>query len=276
MNPETHTCDCGYTWRHGLSGAHSCGQYYRQTIAELRAAAAPQVVADERAAFDIWWADFADTHEEWPFADSGALRWAAYQAGRAAVPVQAQEPVRQTINPMGEDGNQWYFDCDGHYIDVKKDADGKYSIFFRDRSNGEEAWLDQADHASVQPVAVLDSWPTAEMVVRGAEQLHDCLRSSGVEHDFDANLRGTEIQQDIAESVFKSMIELAAPAAQGDAKEEIEKLLKSSQLHSILQKVDDARNTDDFGKRARAAFEELCEWIYEYRIDAAIAAKAAS
>lgn len=47
MNPETHTCDCGFTWRHGHSGAHSCGPYYRQTIAELRAAAAaPQAVGD--------------------------------------------------------------------------------------------------------------------------------------------------------------------------------------------------------------------------------------
>lgn len=25
MNPETHTCpDCGYTWRHGQHGGHSC------------------------------------------------------------------------------------------------------------------------------------------------------------------------------------------------------------------------------------------------------------
>lgn len=50
MNPEFHDCECGHRWRHGQSGAHDCGPYYRQTIRHLRdAAAAPQVVADERA-----------------------------------------------------------------------------------------------------------------------------------------------------------------------------------------------------------------------------------
>jgi len=32
MNPETHSCDCGYTWRHGHSGTHLCGPQYRATI----------------------------------------------------------------------------------------------------------------------------------------------------------------------------------------------------------------------------------------------------
>lgn len=32
MNPETHSCDCGYTWRHGNSGTHLCGPQYRSTI----------------------------------------------------------------------------------------------------------------------------------------------------------------------------------------------------------------------------------------------------
>lgn len=61
-----------------------------------------QVVADERTAFGAWWADFADSHPEWPFADSGALRWEAYQAGRAAAPVQAQEPVVLPIKKWTE------------------------------------------------------------------------------------------------------------------------------------------------------------------------------
>ena len=32
MNPETHSCDCGYTWRHGHDGTHLCGPQYRATI----------------------------------------------------------------------------------------------------------------------------------------------------------------------------------------------------------------------------------------------------
>lgn len=38
MNPETHTCDCGFTWKHGRSGSHSCTPHYQSKIAELRAA----------------------------------------------------------------------------------------------------------------------------------------------------------------------------------------------------------------------------------------------
>lgn len=49
-NIEMHDCECGFRWRHGKSGTHDCGPQYRQTIRELRAASAPQVVADERAA----------------------------------------------------------------------------------------------------------------------------------------------------------------------------------------------------------------------------------
>lgn len=53
--------------------------------------------------------------------------------------------VRQPLLPDGASGTQWYFDCDGHYIDVKKDKLGKYSVFFRDRSDKTEGWHDQAD-----------------------------------------------------------------------------------------------------------------------------------
>lgn len=37
---ETHTCDCGFKWLQGRSGAHQCEPLYRETIAELRAALA--------------------------------------------------------------------------------------------------------------------------------------------------------------------------------------------------------------------------------------------
>lgn len=32
-NPEFHTCpDCGYQWRHGQHGGHSCAQYLKPRI----------------------------------------------------------------------------------------------------------------------------------------------------------------------------------------------------------------------------------------------------
>ena len=33
-NPETHTCQCGYTWKHGAHGGHQCSTYYQATIAK--------------------------------------------------------------------------------------------------------------------------------------------------------------------------------------------------------------------------------------------------
>lgn len=43
-----------------------------------------------------------------------------------------------------------------------------------------------------------------------------------------------------------------------------EELLKNPQLLRIVQRMDEANRADDFGKRAREAFEELCEWIASY------------
>ena len=32
-NPETHTCpDCGYTWKHGHDGSHSCVTYLKAAL----------------------------------------------------------------------------------------------------------------------------------------------------------------------------------------------------------------------------------------------------
>lgn len=37
-SPETHTCsDCGYTWKHGEHGGHSCTHYLSEEVAKLRA-----------------------------------------------------------------------------------------------------------------------------------------------------------------------------------------------------------------------------------------------
>jgi len=112
---------------------------------------------DERAAFEAWgkntfnygfkpetWLVNASEygHEETQMAYEG---WQA----RAVLTQRAASVPAQPLTSMGEDGDQWYFDCDGHYIDVKRDEDGKYSIFFRNRKDGSEGWYDQADIASV-------------------------------------------------------------------------------------------------------------------------------
>ena len=60
-------------------------------------------------------------------------------------------------------------------------------------------------------------WPTDDMVVRGAEELHDSLRMFGIDINFDTKTKGTEIQQEIVEAVFNAM--LAAAPAQPQGKE---------------------------------------------------------
>lgn len=75
------------------------------------------------------------------------LKFPAIAADRASRQVANKaEAERQKMHGNGDDG--WYFDCDGHYIDVVRDENGKYSIYFRNRSPESEAWLDQADTAT--------------------------------------------------------------------------------------------------------------------------------
>ena len=45
-NPETHTCECGYTWRQGQDGSHSCSPYYRKRIAALEVALSEVIAWD--------------------------------------------------------------------------------------------------------------------------------------------------------------------------------------------------------------------------------------
>jgi hypothetical protein len=40
----------------------------------------------QREEFEAWWEEFSSAHDEWRFADSAALRWAAWQAAQAAQP----------------------------------------------------------------------------------------------------------------------------------------------------------------------------------------------
>lgn len=79
------------------------------------------------------------------------------------------------------------------------------------------ALLRELIDAPEQAVGVPDCWPTDEMVLRGAEQLHDL----GIQCE-------TEMQQDIVESVFKAMLAAApeapeAPAVQADMVKDAER-----------------------------------------------------
>lgn len=59
----------------------------------------------------------------------------------ALLPAKAGAAPRQALTKMAD--NEWYFDCEGIYIDVAKDEQGKLSIFVREREGGTEAFLDQ-------------------------------------------------------------------------------------------------------------------------------------
>ena len=40
MNPEFHSCrSCGYTWRHGQHGGHSCTQYLQEMLSVYKGVA---------------------------------------------------------------------------------------------------------------------------------------------------------------------------------------------------------------------------------------------
>lgn len=64
----------------------------------------------------------------------------AYEKLKLAV----EDATRTKLLPMGN-GNQWYFDCADHYIDVVRFNDGTYSVFFRNRADQSEGWYDQFD-----------------------------------------------------------------------------------------------------------------------------------
>jgi hypothetical protein len=77
-----------------------------------------------------------------PFPAPGTLLYLNAPAGVQSID---REKLREMHNDEGEIG--WYFDCDGHYIDVERDAAGKYSVYFRNRKDQSEAWLDQSEGA---------------------------------------------------------------------------------------------------------------------------------
>ena len=50
--------------------------------------------------FDEWWEDFVAEHDEWKYADSAALRRAAFQAGAASRDAEIAELVA-ALKPFG-------------------------------------------------------------------------------------------------------------------------------------------------------------------------------
>ena len=86
----------------------------------------------------------------------------------------------------------------------------QFALARAESGSGEATTCEQA-----ASVAVPEGWPTDEMVVRGAEELHDSLRTAGVRFDFDRDLNGTEIQQKIAENVFNTMLSASPQPATG-------------------------------------------------------------
>ena len=53
----------------------------------------------QREDFEAWWGEFSSAHEDWKYADSAALRWAAWQAAQAAQPAR-QVPTTNYEQPV--------------------------------------------------------------------------------------------------------------------------------------------------------------------------------
>lgn len=83
--------------------------------------------------------------------EDAALICTAINSHQSSALASSPSATRTTLKPMGETGNEWYFNCDGHYIDVERDDNGKYSVYFRDRTTNNEGWLDQAESPSGAP-----------------------------------------------------------------------------------------------------------------------------
>jgi hypothetical protein len=106
-----------------------------------------------------------------PSGEIGELRAFA----RALLSPAQQEPAktpRQSLYEMQHDDGHiaWYFDCEGHYIDVEKDAEGKYSVYFRDRTTDKEAWIDQSETTMQQEPAKAPTYADIDAVAWGIQE----------------------------------------------------------------------------------------------------------
>lgn len=251
MNPEFHDCECGHRWRHGQSGAHDCGPYYRQTIRHLRdavVAAAPQVVADEREFVEAIASNF-DSHDRetdeiicrgcsapelWDETTQGysinhrpECIVNRARAALASAPVQAQEPVPEAAQQNGglvraalidlmalEDKAS--YSC--HSFEEERDCNLRFA-------RARKALADSTDTAPVQPVAV-----------------HVC--------SFGADPSG---KKDSTAAVQAAIDSFATPAAQGDAKDSIIRFGASLVGHASTT---DAMDEDEVISWVKSQYDE--------------------
>ena len=161
-------------------------------------------------------------------ARDNALRKAddlAKAAIAAAEASQAQQPptVGRKFFIYGDDTG---FDLFDSAEDAKKAAQDSIDEYRHEAGDG---WPEEVERVcwgvvlgTTQQVALQDEydgrdgWPTDDMVIRGAEQLHDSLRQFGCYHNFDADLNGTFVQQQVAESVFRAMLYAAQKPEGGE------------------------------------------------------------
>ena len=70
---------------------------------------------------------------------------------RAALASSAttEQPRTQMVPMQHDDGRKgWYFDCDGYYVDIEQDLDGRLSGYMIDRKTRKQFWFDQSDKAA--------------------------------------------------------------------------------------------------------------------------------
>lgn len=93
-----------------------------------------------------------------------------------APPVDAGSVDRPKLYDMtlaDMETRDWYFDCDGHYIDVELRKDGHYSIYFRNRADGGKGWLDtgvlieRSEKAEARAITAEDRLASANSMLTG-------------------------------------------------------------------------------------------------------------
>ena len=156
--------------------------------------------------------------------------------------------ARQALTPMGEAGNEWYFDCNGHYIDVKQDADGTFSIFFKNRTDLTEAWYDQADKPSAGVDATLQ-----DLLTRARFHLNE----HGVEYK---HRRQDELISEIDAALAGSAVTSAAPSSSDNAGSAPVSATREDQAAAVLS---NAYKRDH--EKAVRAIEVAAEFIPELK-----------
>lgn len=237
-------------------------------------AAAPQVVAGERAAFDAWWN--GRVRQSGDRLHATEFAYAIWSAARASAPVQAQEPVAIAAKRL--------LAC----VNERKDAEISFTTAEGhteyDRARHQ---LQKALSAPVQPVAVPDGTITLtghqlrmalDLISPGIpwdrDELDDDLTFGIRQHEDDDGKVSTGMccWNDDTDGVLPLDGEYeapAAPAAQGDAKE-----LTDDEIVQAVRSVGVDTHPSKFGF-SEEQIEGMSVTVLR-QVIAAIAAKAAS